>query len=338
MTEHLKVFGYLAIVAVSTPVLVYLWQTRRRHPRPGLGWLFVIALLNTIYLWIEFAFIYLRINQLEAIYHFTWFGGELLFADLMRFLDLALLATCGALWYAFRGRRPPGWIWTGLAGWCALLPAGHAIKTLWPAQPGLVRMVESVQHTIFDYSYYLIIPLLLLIILAIRNNHRENDSGQLKSLAVLYLIAVAAFGLLNLLTARAITAGGSGGFRPYFMAAHGLLFLYSLLFPWIWIRWFFLPRENRAPDGCSPAEGPAAGVPVIPALPREVLLKTLDSLGLSGREAEIAILIMEGKSNKEIASVLDLSPSTVKNHLYKTYQKLKINSRFELIHLVSRRQ
>jgi signal transduction histidine kinase/DNA-binding NarL/FixJ family response regulator len=52
---------------------------------------------------------------------------------------------------------------------------------------------------------------------------------------------------------------------------------------------------------------------------------------LSEREHDIMRLILAGKSDKEIASELALSIKTVANHNRKLYQKVAVNSRFELI-------
>jgi DNA-binding CsgD family transcriptional regulator len=52
--------------------------------------------------------------------------------------------------------------------------------------------------------------------------------------------------------------------------------------------------------------------------------------GMSAREIEIATLAAEGKSNKTIAKVLDISPRTVGTHLSNIYTKLEIGSRAEL--------
>ena len=52
--------------------------------------------------------------------------------------------------------------------------------------------------------------------------------------------------------------------------------------------------------------------------------------GLSKREQEIFILMLEGKSNKEIAEDLFISVKTVKNHIYSIFQKLGVNSRIKL--------
>lgn len=52
---------------------------------------------------------------------------------------------------------------------------------------------------------------------------------------------------------------------------------------------------------------------------------------LTERECDVVRQIVSGKSNKEIAVILDVSVSTVKNHIYNIFQKIDINTRFELI-------
>ena len=56
-----------------------------------------------------------------------------------------------------------------------------------------------------------------------------------------------------------------------------------------------------------------------------------DFTRLSDREQEVTNLLLEGKSNKQIASALHISENTVEFHLKNIYSKYQVNSRTELI-------
>lgn len=53
--------------------------------------------------------------------------------------------------------------------------------------------------------------------------------------------------------------------------------------------------------------------------------------GLSNREREVVKLLLEGKSNKQIASSLHITENTVEFHLKNIYSKYQVSSRTELI-------
>ncbi|HEY3705847.1 MAG TPA: response regulator transcription factor [Terracidiphilus sp.] len=62
--------------------------------------------------------------------------------------------------------------------------------------------------------------------------------------------------------------------------------------------------------------------------------KFLDARGnqlLSHREEEVVSLLMAGLPNREIAQALNLSEHTVKNYLFRIYDKLGMSSRTELL-------
>ncbi|OHB57887.1 MAG: DNA-binding response regulator [Planctomycetes bacterium GWF2_42_9] len=54
--------------------------------------------------------------------------------------------------------------------------------------------------------------------------------------------------------------------------------------------------------------------------------------GLSLRQREVLQLLAEGKSAKEVASILKISPRTVEFHKYSTMQQLGIKTNAEIIH------
>ncbi len=57
---------------------------------------------------------------------------------------------------------------------------------------------------------------------------------------------------------------------------------------------------------------------------------------LSCRELEVLGLLSEGKGTREIAEVLGLSSSTVRNHVHNTLHKLRVHSRLEAVALAHR--
>ena len=60
----------------------------------------------------------------------------------------------------------------------------------------------------------------------------------------------------------------------------------------------------------------------------------MQEAGLTSREADVARLICEGLSDKEIAKMLDLSHHTVKDHLKKIYSKFRVHARSQLVSLM----
>jgi DNA-binding NarL/FixJ family response regulator len=64
------------------------------------------------------------------------------------------------------------------------------------------------------------------------------------------------------------------------------------------------------------------------ATPRQAAKKAFD--GLTDREREVAILVMQGHSNRQIAQMLVLSERTVTTHIGNILSKLNLNSRTQI--------
>lgn len=56
---------------------------------------------------------------------------------------------------------------------------------------------------------------------------------------------------------------------------------------------------------------------------------------LTRRESEVLGLVVEGKSNKEVASHLYCSKRTVDFHLARIYEKLQVNNRIQAVRRAS---
>jgi DNA-binding NarL/FixJ family response regulator len=72
------------------------------------------------------------------------------------------------------------------------------------------------------------------------------------------------------------------------------------------------------------------------ALANSPLVRTINHKGLellSARERQVIQHVAGGMTNREIAETLDLSPHTVKNYLFRIFDKLGVSSRTELLYL-----
>jgi DNA-binding CsgD family transcriptional regulator len=61
--------------------------------------------------------------------------------------------------------------------------------------------------------------------------------------------------------------------------------------------------------------------------PTTMQLQSLVPFGLSPREAQVLDWVAQGKTNKEIGVILELSPRTVQKHLEHIYRKIYVESR-----------
>jgi DNA-binding CsgD family transcriptional regulator len=69
--------------------------------------------------------------------------------------------------------------------------------------------------------------------------------------------------------------------------------------------------------------------------PRKRTVDTRDEL--TPQELQIARLVAEGHSNREVAARMFISPSTVEYHLRKVFRKLGVRSRTQLAHRIETR-
>lgn len=110
----------------------------------------------------------------------------------------------------------------------------------------------------------------------------------------------------------------------YAIQATGVPWLASLSLDHLFYLAWNVVSMSAAIQLMKPAENGAA---MFETVPRE----RVEALGLSPREAEMAVMIARGLANKEIAGELHISPATVRTHIYNLYQKAGARSRVELL-------
>ena len=111
----------------------------------------------------------------------------------------------------------------------------------------------------------------------------------------------------------------------------------------------FVPREASLAELVAAVEVAARNEAAVPPRAAAVLLRRVALLAaasarpagepeLTRREVEIAMLIEDGKSNKEIAVGLGIEVATVKNHVHHILEKLKLRRRGQVPRTVRARR
>lgn len=70
--------------------------------------------------------------------------------------------------------------------------------------------------------------------------------------------------------------------------------------------------------------------------PDQIVYELAAAYGLSKREQQVCLALIDGSKNSEIASKLFISTHTVKCHVTSLYRKLGVNSRHEILQAVNR--
>ena len=148
----------------------------------------------------------------------------------------------------------------------------------------------------------------LAFIYALFAHDMKNDSLSLRGLKIFAKISLFCFSCYVLL---AFFAGPERWFRVLLP----ILYFAVLIPPLLYVRQFLAKNAIRLKDLREANEG---------------LIHLADSYRLSPREQDIVRLILQGKTNKEIADELFVSPHTVKNATSRIYEKTGVRSRSQL--------
>lgn len=303
--EHLQILSYMAVLITGGAAVTYIALTHSSHRFPFLK---------------PFMFFILFINLKTLIYLFLYYYQTNLTSD-TKIFDQSILFNLAQIHIVFlffvatfsliqAVRKLGGLLMPVLLKNILIVIA--ALSILFYLSQLLFTVLGASQYWmqnlkirgICTWLFYGLI-LFFLVWLLIRSRKEEILSKRKinRSFSVFYLIFFA--GLL------------STNFLPAIWHI-GIILVYKVLinlFPLYWIRKYLLKYGRFVPL----------------TLDETILKKAAEEHEVTAREREVLELILKGKSNKQIASLLCIAPHTVKNHLYRLYQKLRVNSRYELV-------
>lgn len=306
MLEHFKIFGLIINLIVGSLISLYIFQVDKGNKYPYIRALgFYTMLFNIAYLFLLF-YSYVIINFTNDVVKQSLSKYTFVNEFFISVLATALLFFAYKIYIGFKG-KPFGsvafWFFFGIS---FFLLTSYILRFILTN-----RFYNSWMELVFIYVFenLILIEIIFLVLLFFKSRKSNYQNRIARIYSVLYSLRYVVFIIVYVI----IT---SSTVNELLKAILGFSFLLLLnLLPLLWIRVYFIPflkqvnaisDEHRFNEYCK-------------------------QFNISQREKEILSLIISGKSNKEIGELLFISYSTVKNHVYNLYQKLNLNSRFELI-------
>jgi|GEM_PF-3195349 len=299
--SHIILFVFLLLLVSGTASAVYLYHQYRQQRLPILKdlYLFILASLSRV-----MAFIVLYYIQLNIIRDMDTTPIHPLWS--LRYIP-SVLGTLGEfvmLWRVVLRLRKPAWI-DSLSPWMVGLflagCAGLAVALTLRFTTGANQTLPLLQQA----TRFFILPTMLLAPAALIWPFQKKPATEAARTLGFMLLA----GLYPMLLFPGILNGNATRLINLFM-------VWVHLVPMIWAM-----RSLKAAATADPSENITAN-----------LNRWVEEKRVTRRERELIDLIIAGQSNKEIEYELGIAFSTVKNHIYKIYKKLDVNSRAQLIH------
>ncbi len=308
--DHFRVMAAVVNVLTSSLALVCIYHlnktnTAQRRNTGLFRFLFLLVACHILYDVQKLPLFYINVNIMPVFnnrtglaFQFDWLVSEAV-TWARRYCLLRIAAV-------FLGRELPG----KLLRWLLLTGAGFLLFVVSMfIFPQLLACRRAA-----DYSLRILLGLIeaaaMLILLVQAKKKKETAEGSLLRWFALINLACVAFAYLYMVWGR--HPGRSLLLRLLFDFLFQIFVNTGLL---VWL-WFFLRPWLM---GHHPPQARTGRV-------------DWEELGLSGREKEILDLILEGRSNLDIADRLFVSEHTVKNTITGIYVKLGVANRKELFH------
>ena len=338
ISGHIKILSATIsfILAVLTTVVLY--QRMRRLPERFWRPLFLHTVIMDCLVLFLLVSQYVKINLPQLVAGEST-GARTGFAEiLLDVMVILMVFFCSRIVFGFLDRSPPRWLEISLLTFLGIALVGFLFTSL---LPGIAFMATI--HGIFVrfvFENFLVLEMLLLAWLFYRGMKTSDENPVkargMKAFALVYMARYIS-ALVVIFFVIALDFSGVGKF------AISLIWLLGLcLSPWLWLHFFWRAESTKPltpsvgvaePKSDTPGDqmsnGNLSETPESTGSFEEIAAK----MGLSTREKEITLLIIQGKSNPEIEEELFISIHTVKNHVYNIYKKAGVKSRYALMAL-----
>lgn len=301
MTSHIKLMGIMLNVIIGVALLAYIHHQRRRFSDRVLDRLMLYSSTVVIGILLFYLAIYLQLN----IQPFMTTGSILVPESAVYFLIYIIMITLSfsviSICFLLTGKNvPPGFRKAGIA--MAAVPLlGFVAHTFFPGIPAIGKGAHFILEN-FGLAFVLA-ELFFLVRLPIitRDAGGHRDAGTARRFSLLFLSRYLVILPLVFLLPSLVR-----GF-VFMVVFQGIAFA--------WLRWSYVPHREKLAL-CRDA--------------RQLASELAHRHGLTSREEEILLLMLQGKNNREIENILYISYNTVKNHIHAIYGKTGISNRFQL--------
>ena len=304
--EHVKILNAFVNIVIGTWIIFYVYNVYKSYKYSFLLPLVYHVIFYNLLILILLITKYFSLNIPDSFLLKKFPGSE---AIITLFYSVFLIGMTFSMFIVILrffnksiSSNTKKWLITGFI----ILIVIYCIKIILPHQKDAFRWIDSLQELVGDIVFVSEFILLLFLLFKGRKNPDRDKAVLTNSFACLYLSRYILIGIIIILP---------GSVR--FFVIIGVFLLFNMI-PFIWVKYFFLKYANR----------------MLSFLDEKAILEPIyKKYNISKREQEILKLILAGKSNKEIEDLLYISINTVKNHIYNLYQKLGVQSRYQLVHL-----
>jgi len=312
MIEHLYILVVFINLMIGVWASIHLRYLEKNHRYNYLKYLAIYTFFLNLAVLQLLVFMYNRVNLPD----FADLNGSRLFSESWNFIAVLLIsAMLFSLFQVsrnFLGKPRLCRLRLWFCAWSGLVLLVFLSKNFLSGGFSQ-RLATFMVDQVFDSLLLLEPAILIFLLIAGREKADPALRKMITGFCWLYLSRYGGWILLFSLSAIS---------RPIWLLLAAAVFLYTNVVPFWWSFVFFAGYLANGFKAIDYKEKMA------------VLEKKFD---LTKRELEILELILEGRSNREIDTRLFISYHTVKNHVTSIYRKLGVSSRYQLIHLVTKK-